>query len=77
MSESTSSGAVPAAAKTKTNSKPKPRPRPKAAASKVGTAVTTDVMAKIRKLRAKMELQSGARVTVSEAIGHAVSKALK
>jgi len=44
---------------------------------KVGTAVSVAVMDQIRRLRAKLELSSGKRTTISDAVGYAVAKALK
>ena len=49
----------------------------KVSSKKVGTAVSVAVMDQIRRLRAKLELSSGKRTTISDAVGYAVAKALK
>jgi hypothetical protein len=45
--------------------------------TKTGIAVTEDTKRLVRKLRAKMELESGDRVSISEAIASAVENALE
>jgi hypothetical protein len=45
--------------------------------TKTGIAITEDVKKLVRKLRAKMELESGDRVSISQAIASAVENALE
>jgi hypothetical protein len=45
--------------------------------TKTGIAVTEDTKKLVRKLRAKMELESGERVSISQAIASAVENALE
>ena len=67
----------PALKKSKKSTKHRRPTVAKVTSKKVGTAVSVAVMDQIRKLRAKLELSSGKRTTISDAVGYAVAKALK
>ena len=45
--------------------------------TKTGISITEDTKRLVRKLRAQMELESGDRISISEAIATAVEKALE